>query len=337
MGPQQVQNLTDSLQGLLKDGADFADLAVEYSQDPGSAKNGGDLGWFAEGQMVPEFNEAAFTAPIGEIITVDSQFGTHLIKVIDKSENSKKVKVAVLTRNVEPGKNTVQEEYTKAVKFASQNRDRESFVATAEEQGLNKRIASKVRPMDQKIAGIEKPRPLIQWAYESDEGAVSDIFEFTDKYVVASIAKKREEGDQPLEDVEAQVRLRVKKLKKAEYIKNNFNFDNLENTAAEFNTTIETASNINFNSYSVPGAGAEPAVIATAVNMEEGNTSGPVTGEKGVYVIKVTGEDMPEVTEAKVEMQQMRLDRSYQSRANYEPLNVLKKEADIVDNRVDFY
>jgi len=73
----------------LKDGEDFAALAQEYSQDPGSAVNGGDLGWFGKGMMVPEFEEAAFALEkTGDYTTtaVQSQFGYHIIQLIAKQE-----------------------------------------------------------------------------------------------------------------------------------------------------------------------------------------------------------------------------------------------------------
>ena len=69
----------------VKAGDDFAKLAKEYSDDKSSAVNGGDLGFFSKGQMVPEFEKAAFGMDKGEISDiVESQFGYHIIKVTDK-------------------------------------------------------------------------------------------------------------------------------------------------------------------------------------------------------------------------------------------------------------
>jgi parvulin-like peptidyl-prolyl isomerase len=66
----------------LKAGEDFATLAKEYSSDPGSKENGGDLGWFGHGKMVPEFEKAAFTLQPGQVSDIiESQFGFHIIKV----------------------------------------------------------------------------------------------------------------------------------------------------------------------------------------------------------------------------------------------------------------
>ena len=69
----------------LRDGEDFAALATQYSDDTGSAQQGGDLGFFPRGQMVAEFEEVAFSQPIGEVSDpVKSQFGYHIIEVLEK-------------------------------------------------------------------------------------------------------------------------------------------------------------------------------------------------------------------------------------------------------------
>ncbi|HSQ33921.1 MAG TPA: peptidylprolyl isomerase [Peptostreptococcaceae bacterium] len=69
----------------IKAGEDFGELAKEYSNDPGSAKNGGDLGFFAKGVMVPEFENTAFSLEKGKVSDlVESEFGYHIIKVTDK-------------------------------------------------------------------------------------------------------------------------------------------------------------------------------------------------------------------------------------------------------------
>jgi len=76
-----------TIYNFLQQGSDFATFAKANSKDTGSAVNGGDLGWFGKGAMVPEFEEAAFKLKVGEISEpVKSQFGYHIIQVLGHQE-----------------------------------------------------------------------------------------------------------------------------------------------------------------------------------------------------------------------------------------------------------
>lgn len=82
---QKAREVLTNLKQQIEDGADFAELAKKYSDDPGSAAQGGDLGWFGRGQMVPEFEEAAFSLQPGQVSDIiETQFGLHILKVEDK-------------------------------------------------------------------------------------------------------------------------------------------------------------------------------------------------------------------------------------------------------------
>ena len=79
----------EEVKGRLQDGGDFAQLAQEFSQDPGSAENGGDLGCLGRGETVPDFEEAVFGAEQGEIVgPVETEFGYHVIEVTDIREEA---------------------------------------------------------------------------------------------------------------------------------------------------------------------------------------------------------------------------------------------------------
>lgn len=80
-------SLAGTVSLLLSQGADFSKAAQDYSLDTGSGASGGDLGWFGKGVMVPEFEAAAFSQPVGEIgQPVQSQFGYHIIQVLGREE-----------------------------------------------------------------------------------------------------------------------------------------------------------------------------------------------------------------------------------------------------------
>jgi parvulin-like peptidyl-prolyl isomerase len=79
----------EEVKGQLQNGADFAELAREYSQDPASAENGGDLGCLGQGETVPNFEEALFNADEGEVVgPVETEFGYHVIEVTDVQQQS---------------------------------------------------------------------------------------------------------------------------------------------------------------------------------------------------------------------------------------------------------
>lgn len=79
------EDLAKQIKDKLKNGGDFAALAKEHSKDPGSKDNGGDLGYFTKGQMVPQFEEAVFSMNKGDVSEpIKTQFGWHVIKLEDK-------------------------------------------------------------------------------------------------------------------------------------------------------------------------------------------------------------------------------------------------------------
>ncbi len=88
---EETLALANTIRQRIVDGEDFAALAAEFSEDPGSAVNGGDLGWFPKGMMVAEFEDAAFSLPIGEVSEpIQTQFGYHLIQVTERDETRAK-------------------------------------------------------------------------------------------------------------------------------------------------------------------------------------------------------------------------------------------------------
>ncbi|MDN8237753.1 peptidylprolyl isomerase, partial [Acinetobacter baumannii] len=87
VSPENAKQIIDSIYKRLKAGEDFAILAATYSNDTGSARDGGSLGWVTPGMMVPEFDKKMQEIPVGEISEpFQTQFGWHILQVTDKRE-----------------------------------------------------------------------------------------------------------------------------------------------------------------------------------------------------------------------------------------------------------
>jgi parvulin-like peptidyl-prolyl isomerase len=96
---EAFRKIMEARKRITVDGEDFAEVAKEMSEDPGSAENGGDLGCFGKGQMVPEFEEAAFSLEVGEVSQpVKTDFGYHIIQVYDKPDDEQVCARHILVR-----------------------------------------------------------------------------------------------------------------------------------------------------------------------------------------------------------------------------------------------
>jgi len=99
-----AKGLIDSLKQAVLSGSDFSELAQQFSQDPGSGKKGGKLGWTKRGDFVPAFEEAAFNLETGQVSeTIETQFGYHIIKLNDRQ--GEKINTSHILIKLEPTEN----------------------------------------------------------------------------------------------------------------------------------------------------------------------------------------------------------------------------------------
>jgi peptidyl-prolyl cis-trans isomerase D len=342
-----TRKLADSLIMMIKRGrSTFDAVARDYSDDLGSAQIGGDLGWFTEGRMVVPFNNACFSAKKGDIKTAETTFGVHIIEILDQSKNTRKYNIGYVDRKIVAGSQTNQRIYSEASQFAGTNDTYEKFNKAVAENNLNKRIANSIAPQQKTLPGLENPRYLIMSLFNSREGEIildnsqQAVFEIADKYVVAYCTKVQEDGYAKIKDVENDIRFALLKEKKADLLADEFTKKTgegktLDAIAAEMNLTVQEATQINFRSFTVPGIGTEPALVAAASVAASGELTGPVNGTNGVFMLTVNNSAATQEEDLKV--LQERLASTFQMRGSYEAYEALRKGANIVDKRYKFY
>ena len=341
--PTQTMNL-DSVNQKINDirasveaGVDFASLAKQYSEDQGSAIKGGDLGWFSEGVMVDEFNEACFTSKRGDLSIVTSQFGVHLIEVTKLSKLVKKVKIAYIDRNVEPSTETFNSFYGQAAKFAGEIlNDGIPFDTLIEMGNLVKRSDKKVEANKPTISGLPNSREMVRWLYTAEVGEVSEVFQFDNSYVVAYVTKEHSKGVSTLDDIKEQIMSLVIKDKKALKISKSIKNSDLSDIAAANSVDVIKGKKANFSNLSIQGIGYEPELVGAVFASLVGAPSSPVVGRNAVYVIEVTSVDEPTSIED-FTTQKLNLQQQAVASAKNTSYNVLKEAANVKDNRVDFY
>ncbi len=329
----RAEEIADSLKNLIKNGADFAQLAKDNSADQGSAEKGGDLGKFTEGRMVRSFSDACFEGNVGDLPIVKSQYGVHLIEITYQSSPKKeKVRVAKIVNEVRPGNNTISGYFAKArdLSINSENNP-EKFDELAAKEHVTKKIATNITPETEIVAGIDNPDALIRWVYKDDteKGSVSEPFQDGDIFIVAVVTEVREKGTAPFEAVKADVTAKVRKEKKAEiFTKEMQNITSFD----------KTAKNISFSSSRLNDDGIEYAVIATATQTEKDEISKPIVGENGVYVLKVTSKTGVEtVSENDVKNDKLNAERRLYFMVSRQIFDALKDAADVQDDRSKFF
>lgn len=330
----------DSIKKVIQSKNNFDEMAKQFSDDEGSKEKSGDLGWFTKGRMVPEFQNACFNGKKGDKTIVLSDFGYHLIEILDQSAYSRQTQVATIDRAIEPGSKTRQDVYNKAVDFITKYHTAETFDKGVEELNLVKRVADPLKENDKAITGIDNSREIVRWAFNNDKGTVStEPFNSTDKYVVAMVSEIREEGIADIDQKEEEVTIGAKKMKKAEKIIadiNNSKISSLEDIASKFNTNVNTSEGATFSSYSLPQVGREVNLYGPVFSMKEGEISKPVAGESGVFIIKIDKVvEAPATADYTAAKTQAKNNIIY--RADVEAIEAIKKSAEIKDNRAKYF
>ena len=327
----------------LKNGADFDKLAQEFSKDPGSAAKGGDLGWFSKGMMVPEFEKAAFSGKVGEIQEpVETQFGYHIIKVTDKSDKS--YIVESVTNPLEVSATTKDLLLSQAQDF-SYIAKKNGFESEAKLTNYEVKQSAAFAEDSPSIIGLGANKNIIKFAYDNDINTISDPFRLPQGYVVAMVSDITNAGVRSFDEVKATLKpqvVREKQFAKAkellQQLKPKVNGDLSKATSIDPKVTFSHADNFTPSGV-VPGIGKDWSFIQTALNQPVNKVSDPVKGFRGYYLIKVTQRTPFDSSAFDIQRNTLRdnLIRQKSNTALTQWIDQLKKKADIVDNRRQFF
>jgi peptidyl-prolyl cis-trans isomerase D len=332
--------LADSIKNLIDKGQDFTALAREFSADDSNREIGGDLGWFSEGTMVKPFSDACFYNNKNEVLVVKTTFGYHVVRIEDQSPKVKKARIAELAKQVNPSDETFQKIYADAVAFRADATTLEKFREVCISKNISPRFASDILKDAKTLPGLENSREIIRWTYENEKDDVSQIFDLSNRYVIAAISEVRNEGYAPLESVRTQLEVAVMKEKKmealaAEMLEKSKGLGSIDEVSVALNAEIKQAQQVRFSNPYVVEVGLEPAVVASAFELQENILSAPVKGENGVFILTTKSKQVP--AEPDLASAGFRLKYGLESRVSYEAYEALRKKANIQDNRIKFY
>ncbi|RAI98669.1 peptidyl-prolyl cis-trans isomerase D [Chitinophaga skermanii] len=339
-GDSSAKARLDSLQAVIKAGGNFAALAAEFSHDNETAKNGGEVTITPNGNYVEEEKEFALSGAKGAMKVVKTSYGYALVEILEQKNFGPAIKVAYLSKRVDPSAATASAAYAEASEFGTKNRDRKTFENTIREKGLNKGISEDIYPMDFVVPGIGSTRELVRWVYGAKIGDVSPVFSVEDKHVVAVLTNIRTKGTLSLDEVRPRVEAEVRKIKKADKIIANLKTPaSIEAAAQATAQPVMAASNINFAGYTIEGLGFEPRVIGASFNKAwgVGKVSAPIEGSNGVFVVKVDAYVPSSIPAPEYTLARSAYEQQTRQLWNSALFNVIKKKVNVVDNRAKFF
>lgn len=309
----------------------FLMLALTNSDDS-SAQQGGDLGYFAPGQMVKPFNDFVFGNPVGKIGLVETDFGFHIINVTDKQDA---VRLATIAQKIEPSEATTDKLYTTAVQFEMDANEKD-FDKTAKAQKLTVTPAVKVKEMDEVCGGLGPQRQIVRWAFDKETN-VGDVkrFEVANMgNVIVKVKKANEKGLMAVEDAKPSVEPILKNKKKAVMLAAKMKGATLEAVAKSSGVAIQQAVDLTVENANIPNAGPERKVVGTAFAIGLNKVSAPIEGNSGVYVVKPTL--ITKAPALKMHADYVNKVKSQVQSYTGRVIPALKDNADIEDNRAKF-
>ncbi|RYM35620.1 hypothetical protein ERX46_01120 [Brumimicrobium glaciale] len=343
---EAAQTKADSIMKVIRSKNNFEEMVTEFSEDPGSVNNGGKYEKFPKGQMVPEFNDFSFYKPIGTMGTVKTTYGIHIVEVMER-EATKRPILADIIKNIEATKSTADQVNSEASNYiydlddkfeGKSNKARDSiFDAYAVGKGYTVRFST-IQDEEPTVTGFNELAEgrILRLAYDEGNKAgtiSSSPIRDNNRIIVAFISDVIEAGTPRLETVEDAMRAELRKEKQANYLIDQMlgKENDLQALANEMGAKLESEG-LTFSASNV-AVGREPQIIGTAFSgLVDGETSVPVKGSNGVFVLRVDQTtSAPETTDYSAEIEQIKSQNKTTVENQFR--TALIESANVIDNR----
>ncbi|GAB5551994.1 MAG: peptidyl-prolyl cis-trans isomerase [Saprospiraceae bacterium] len=351
-----AQAQIDSIKNAIEAGTTtFQAMNDKYNDDTVAKLDGGDLGYAGLNGMVKPFNDLIFyDAEPNKLYTVTTQFGIHLVEVLGRQFNTNETAylLGFLEEDIIPSETTQKEQYNEAFAFMTNNRTLEDMkVAANENPALTVQSTSafdrNAFQVDFALPSGQAAREMVKWAFKNDTkiGKVASyVYEFSDpikyfdnKYVVIALEDIQKPGLPAVNDIKAEIQPAVANAKKGELLSTQLQGKSLSDIASTYSTTVDTLNDVSFSSSFLQNAGNEPKVVGEAFKLSDGQTSAPIVGNTGVYVLQVISKSAPAAATANVPLLRQQYNTTARSRVNTQLMAAIKENAKVKDNRAAYY
>ncbi len=285
----------------VKAGGNFADLAKKYSEDPGSAKNGGSLGWTSRGRTVPEFEKAAFSLPKGGTSDlVKSSYGFHIIHVDDKQEAHMKSLDEVKSQ-IEP---LIRQQ--KAARVGEQQAN--ALLTQARSEGLDKAAAAKglqVTTTDffsrkDSLPGIGSSPQFMDAVFGEGEKSPPDLVQIPQGYVIFQLQAVKPPATPSFDEIRSRVeqeftneRASALLAQKTQELSDRAKAEHdLKKAAKELGATLKNSDFV-LPDGQVPDIGSMSGPASVAFSLKPGEISGPINNGNTGAVLQVLDKQAP--------------------------------------------
>lgn len=300
-GVAEAQQRAEDILKQIKNGANFEELAKKYSEDPGSAKNGGSLGWIGRGQTVPEFEKVAFSLPKGQISgVVKSSYGFHIIRVDDKHDAELKPLDEVKSE-IEPilkqqrAQQIAQDEAQKILNQAHT----QGLDAAAAAQGVPV-ITSEFFSRKDILPGLGPAQQFMDAVFMEPDKAPPDMASSSQGVVVFQLLAIQPPSTPSFEDIRSKVEEEFKNERsnallsqKTQELSDRAKAEHdLKRAAKELGATMKTSDYV-LPDGQVPDIGSMTGQAAVAFTMKPGEISGPVMSGGDGAVLEIIDNQKP--------------------------------------------